>query len=110
MKVVSLNTDEEVNKFLADENVRVESITPVPNESNGVIWALTYKEKITVKKTVYRFGCGSHLGTIWDKTRYELADDEFEEVKTAFTERELGAEPWRFRVETLGTTKHSEWR
>lgn len=110
MKVISLNTDEDVNKFLNNENIRIESITPVPSESNGVIWALTYKEKVLTKKTIYRFGCGSHLSTIWSRTRYELADDEFNAAKTAFIERELGAEPWRFRVETLGTAEHTDWR
>lgn len=110
MKVVSLNTDEEVNRFLDNENIKVESITPVPNSTNGLIWALTYKEKVTIKKAVYKFGCGSYLGTTWSNERFELTDDEFNAAKNAFSERELGTEPWRFQFKKLGTTEIIEWR
>lgn len=110
MKVVSLNTDAEVNKFLANENIRTESITPVPNVNGGLIWAITYTEAVTIKKTVYRFGCGSYLGTTWSSEKFELTDDEFDEARKAFSEKELGTEPWRFRFEKLGTTEFIEWR
>lgn len=109
MKVVSFYTDEEVNKFLNNENVKVESITPVSNESNGIIWALTYKEKVTVKRAIYRFGCGSHLGTMWSQT-CELTDDEFDEKKKEFIEKEMPNEPWRFRSEIIKTKDFIEWR
>lgn len=109
MKVKTLNTDKETNEFL-DRNgkdIEVVTITPI----NDGKYSVVYKEKLIVDKKVYRFGCGSHLGTTWSRQKFVFEnDEEYKKAKQEFIEEQLSPETWRFREELVETVEFTTWK
>lgn len=97
MKVKVFKNEEETNEFLARDDIKAETITPM----NDGRFCIVYKEKLVINRTVYEFGCGSHLGTMWSRNPVCLSDSEYKDEKEKFIRTELNGEANRFRERVL---------
>lgn len=97
MKVKTFKNEEETNEFLARNDIKAETITPM----NDGRFCVVYKEKFVVNRTVYEFGCGSHLGIMWSRNPVCLSDSEYKDAKKEFIRTELNGEDYRFRERVL---------
>lgn len=105
MKVKTLKNEKETNEFLARDDIKAETITPI----NDGRYCVVYKEKCIAKRTVYEFGCGSYLGTMWSRTPVSLSDSEYEAARKEFIRTELNGEAHRFVERKLKTIEDVYW-
>lgn len=105
MKVKTFKNEEETNEFLARDDIKAETITPI----NDGRYCVVYKEKFVINRTVYEFGCGSHLGTRWYRNPVCLSDSEYKDAKEEFIKKELNGESYRFVQRKLNTVEDVYW-
>lgn len=105
MKVITFNTDADVNEFLAKDCIRVESLTPVPMGQAGIVWAVVYKQKVQVKVLEVKFGRVDQGSVLWWEESYKGSEREIAEKYEEY----LAAEPNQIRKRVIGESTRTEW-